>query len=111
MEGTGPVADGTGQTEVGLKPWEQDALEALQWDWDTAYLIGHDDEHGWFAGRLDKIGDLITADDPDALRREIAENYATKPVPREPLRREAAQPAGRALGTDPGELLAGSAEL
>jgi hypothetical protein len=111
MEGTGSVADGTGQTEVGLKPWEQDALEALRWDWDTAYLIDHDEENGWHAARKDKIGELITADDPDALRREIAGNYAMKPVPREPLRRKAPQTAGRALGTEPGELLTGSAEL
>jgi hypothetical protein len=110
MEGTGPVADGTGQTEVGLKPWEQDALEALRWDWDTAYMIGHDDEHGWFAGRLDKIGDLITADDPDALRREIAADYALKPVPRGPAARGGRGGGKLVLGADPGALLTGIAE-
>ena len=88
-----------------------DALEALRWDWDTAYMIGHDEEHGWYAARKDKIGELITADDPDALRREIAENYAMKPVPREPLRRKGAQTVVPVLGTEPGEVLTGSPEL
>jgi hypothetical protein len=64
------------QSEGGLPGWEEKALEALRWDWDTAYMIDHDDEHGWYAGRRDRIGELITADDPDALRRKIAENYA-----------------------------------
>ena len=98
------------QDECGLSAWEAHALEALRWDWDTAYLIGHDDEHGWYAGRRDKIGALITAHDPDSLRREIAANYALKPVPREPRPRREIQTAGRVLGAEPGELLTGSAE-
>jgi hypothetical protein len=69
------------QSEGVLPGGEEKALEALRWDWDTAYLIGYDEEHGWYAGRRDRIGELITADDPDALRRKIAENYAIKPVP------------------------------
>lgn len=98
------------QSEDGLPGWEEKALEALRWDWDTAYVIGHDDEHGWYAGRRDRIGELITADDPDALRRKIAENYAIKPVPREPRRRTETLTPGRVLGTDPGELITQSAE-
>jgi hypothetical protein len=92
-----------------LRPWEEQALEALQWDWDTAYLIGHDDKHGWYAGRRDKIGDLITTADPDALRREIAKDYAVRPVPREP-RRGQADGGTRVLGADAGDLLTESAE-
>lgn len=74
---------------------EAQALETLRWDWDSAYMIGHDDERGWWAARRDKIGDLVVADDPDSLRREIAENYALKPVPREAQTR-ASPDSGRA---------------
>jgi hypothetical protein len=98
------------QGEGGPLGREEKALEALRWDWDTAYVIGHDDEHGWYDGRRDRIGELITADDPDALRRKIAENYAIKPVPREPRRRTETRTPGRVLGTDPGELMTRSAE-
>ena len=98
------------QSEGGLPGWEKKALEALRWDWDTAYVIGYDDEHGWYAGRRDRIGELITADDPDALRRKIGENYAIKPVPREPRRRTETLTPGRVLGTDPGELMTRSTE-
>lgn len=96
---TGDPGAGQGSS---LRPWEEQALKALRWDWDTAYLIGHDEEHGWYAGRRDKIGDLITAPDPDALRREIAGNYALKPVPREPRPRKATQAACRVPGADAG---------
>ena len=34
---------GTGQPRGGLKPWEQDALEAVNFGWGDAYLIGHDE--------------------------------------------------------------------
>jgi hypothetical protein len=61
-------ADGTDQAQGGLKPWDEAALEALRWDWDTAYLIGHDDKRGWWAARRDRIGGLLTAGSPDALR-------------------------------------------
>ncbi len=58
------------------------ALEALTWDWGEAYLIGHDDERGWWASRRDQIGDLLTAAGPDGLRRQIRADYALRPVPR-----------------------------
>lgn len=101
---------GAEESQRSLTIWEEKALEALRWDWDTAYIIGHDEEHGWFAGRRDKIGALITAEDPEALRREIAEDYALKPVPREPRPRGREAPAGRVLGAEPGELLTESPE-
>jgi len=97
-----------GRPQASLRPWEEAALEALRWDW--AYLIGHDDERGWWAARRDRIGALMTTDGPDELRREISEDYALKPVPREPHRRTRVQTARRVLGADPGELLTESAE-
>jgi hypothetical protein len=110
MEATGAVAGGTGQAEAGRPREEAEALDALRFGWGDAYLIGHDDERGWWAARRDKIGDLLTADAPDALRDAITENYAVKPVPREPAARDGV-PGGRpVLGADPGALMTGSAE-
>lgn len=62
---------------------EDHALEALRWDWGEAYLIGHGDEHGWWASRRDRIGALITAVGPDELRAQIRADYNIKPVPRD----------------------------
>jgi len=98
------------QDEERRPDWEQKALEALRWDWDTAYVIGRDDEHGWYAGRRDKIGELITDSDPDALRREIAQNYTLKPVPRKPGPRARAHRPALVLGAEAGELLTETAE-
>ena len=60
-----------------------DALEALRWDWGEAYLIGHDDERGWWAARRDRIGSLLTGADPEGLRAAIRADYALKRVPRD----------------------------
>jgi hypothetical protein len=89
---------------------EQEALEALRFGWGDAYLIGHDAERGYWAARRDSIGGLLTAPDPDGLRDEITEDYAVRPVPREPRRRAEALAPDSALGTDPGELLTECAE-
>jgi hypothetical protein len=58
-------------------------LAALQWNWGEAYLIGHDDEHGWWASRRDQIGALITESGPDELAAAIRADYTLKPVPRD----------------------------
>lgn len=60
---------------------EQD-LAALQWNWGEAYLIGYDDEHGWWASRRDQIGGLLTEAGPDELRAAIIADYDLKRVPR-----------------------------
>jgi hypothetical protein len=101
---------GAGQTQGSLKPWEQDALEAINFGWGDAYLIGHDDERGYWAARRDRIGGLLMAADADDLRQAISEDYALKPVPRELL--PDSRPDGREpiLGTDPGALLTGRGE-
>jgi len=100
---------GAGQPQSTLTPSERDALEAIRFGWDTAYRIGHDDEHGYWAARRDRIGGLLTAATPDELRQAITEDYAVKPVPREPARR--ARGDGEAvLGADPGALLTGRSE-
>ena len=93
-----------------LRPWEQDALDAVRFGWGDAYLIGHDEEHGYWAARRDRIGGLLIAIGPDELRQAIIEDYAVKPVPREPAARGGRDGGKALLGADPGALLSGTAE-
>jgi hypothetical protein len=76
---------GTGLPHGSLKPWEQNALEAVSFGWGDAYLIGHDDERGYWAARRDRIGSLLMAAGADELLQAISEDYALKPVPRQAL--------------------------
>jgi hypothetical protein len=78
---------------AGGQAGEQE-LAALQWNWGDAYLIGHDDEHGWWASRRDQIGALITEAGPDELAAAISVDYTCKPVPRDlpPVLPPAGQP-------------------
>jgi hypothetical protein len=55
------------------------ALDALRFDWGSAYEITGDGDQ-WRARRLDEIGGWIEATDPDALRNEIISDYTLKPV-------------------------------
>jgi hypothetical protein len=64
------------------KTADEHELAALQWNWGEAYLIGYDDDHGWWASRRDQIGGLITGDSPDELTAQIRADYELKPVPR-----------------------------
>lgn len=62
---------------------DKEALKELDFDWGEAYLIGHDDKRGWWAGRRDRVGHLLTAPGPDELRAAIRADYEAKPVPRD----------------------------
>jgi len=93
-----------------LPALDGEALDALKFGWGDAYLIGHDDERGWWAARRDRIGGPLTAADPDELRQAITEDYAVKPVPREPVARGNRDGGKPVLGADPGSLPTGSAE-
>jgi hypothetical protein len=77
------VGDGTEQAEDGLQAWEADALDALRLHWGgSAYEI---EASGglWRAKRRDGLGGWIEADSPDGLAYAIADDYATKAVPRD----------------------------
>jgi len=89
---------------------DEAALEALRFGWGDAYLIGHDDERGYWAARRDKIGGLLTAGNPDELRQAITDDYAIKPVPREPAALGGHDSGQPIFGADPGALLTRSAE-
>jgi hypothetical protein len=67
-------------------------LAALQWNWGNAYLIGCDDEHGWWASRRDQVGGLLTEAGPDELRAAIVADYDLKPVPRDFAGRDNGEP-------------------
>jgi hypothetical protein len=82
MAGPGSVADGTNQAQEELRPWDEAALEAIRFGWGDAYEIGHDDERGYWARRLDRIGVLILADSPDKVHEQVAADYAAKRVER-----------------------------
>jgi hypothetical protein len=62
---------------------DKDALDALEFDWGEAYMIGRDDERGWWAARRDRIGGYFTAPGSDELREAIRVDYDLKPVPRD----------------------------
>lgn len=100
--------DGTDQDE--LQPWYDEALKTLQWHWGAAYLIGHDDEHGWWAARRDQIGALLTGTGPDELWQAITADYMLRPVPREPLADGDPDDGAPVRVCDPGALLSGSAD-
>jgi hypothetical protein len=59
---------------------DEQALEALEHDFGAAYMLGYDDDRGWWAARRDQIGGLLTEGTPEALRAEIEEDHGMKPV-------------------------------
>jgi hypothetical protein len=59
---------------------EEQALEALEHDFGAAYMLGYDDERGWWAARRDQIGGYLAEDTPEELRAAIEEDHDMKPV-------------------------------
>jgi hypothetical protein len=55
------------------------ALDALRYDWGSAYEIEGDTDH-WRARRRDGLGGWIDAESPGDLRNQIFSDYALKPV-------------------------------
>jgi hypothetical protein len=69
-----------GDTEAVLQPAAagtavERALEALRLDWGNQYLIGYDEDHGWWASRHGRVGGLLEGTGPDELRAAIAADY------------------------------------
>jgi hypothetical protein len=102
---------GRADDESAPRPQDGQELEALRFGWGDAYLIDFGVVRGYWAARRDKIGGLLTAANPDELRQAITDDYAVKPVPREPAARGARDSGKPVLGADPGTLMAGGAEL
>ena len=68
-----------------LEHADQPALVALEWDWDSAYLIEHYsdvDPEEWVALRRD-TGERLSAPTADGLRKLIEDDYRAAPVPRD----------------------------
>lgn len=56
----------------------EDQLDALRWNWGSAYEIETDGDT-WKARRRDGMEGWITAPDPDTLRNAIVSDYTLKP--------------------------------
>ena len=80
----GTAQDGTGHDDAAALAGGalDDALAALWFDWDSAYLIEVSGDGKWRAKRRDGLGGWMTAAGPDELRPMIREDYEMKPVPR-----------------------------
>lgn len=63
------AAGGTGTEETAK------ALDVLRLLWEDEYLVGHDDEHGWWASRRGVVGHIITANSPDELGQMIGDDF------------------------------------
>jgi hypothetical protein len=72
--------------EAGPPLGTEAALEALRWNWGTAYDIGCNEADGWHARRRDGKGRLITTDWPGELRSQIVADYTFRAVPWEARR-------------------------
>jgi hypothetical protein len=52
-------------------------LDVLWLLWEDEYLIGCNDEHGWWASRRGVVGHIMTADSPEELGRMIGDDSGT----------------------------------
>jgi hypothetical protein len=50
-------------------------LGVLRLLWDDEYLIGHNDEHGWWASRRGVIGHILTASSPEELGQMLGDDF------------------------------------
>lgn len=60
------------QAAAGMTPGEEQALGVLRALWEPEYLVGYDEEHGWWASRAGVTGHLLVAPGPEELSRELA---------------------------------------
>jgi hypothetical protein len=57
------------------KTSDEQALDVLRLLWAEAYLIGHDDEHGWWAARRGVTGHILTANTPEELGQALGDDF------------------------------------
>jgi hypothetical protein len=74
MDLTRETAAGAGSGETAMN-----ALDALRWNWGSAYEI-ETDGGTWRARRLDRLGGWMEAGSAEELRSQIVSDYMTKPV-------------------------------
>ena len=77
-DAAGPASASTPRTSA-----EQDMLAELESRWGEAYIIGHDEERGWWAARRGSIGRFFTAPGPGELQEAIAGDCQAGPGPRD----------------------------
>ena len=70
MSEAAPQAEsGTGTEDIAK------VLDVLRLLWNGEYLIGHDDEHGWWASRRGVVGHILTASSPEELGQLIGHDF------------------------------------
>ena len=57
---------------------EEQALEALRLDYGSDWVIGHSEQHGWYAASRDPVGAYRAEDTPDELRAAMAADCAPR---------------------------------
>lgn len=68
------------QAAGGMSPEDiAKMLDVLWLLWADEYLIGYDDERGWWAARRGVTGHLMTADSPESLGQMIGDDFGPGP--------------------------------
>jgi hypothetical protein len=57
------------------KTFDEQALETLGAAWGDLYLLGYDDDHGWWSSRRGRVGGYLAEDTPDELSRAITDDF------------------------------------
>jgi hypothetical protein len=63
------AAGGTGTEDIAK------VLDVLLLLWEDEYLIGHNDDLGWWASRRGAVGHIITANSPEELGQMIGDDF------------------------------------
>lgn len=72
MDQAAPQAAGGMSTEDTAK-----ALDVLRLLCEDEYLVGFDDDHGWWASRRGAIGHIMTANSPDELGQMLGDDFGS----------------------------------
>lgn len=72
MDQAAPQAAGSMSAEDIAK-----VLDALRPLWEDEYLVGFDDDHGWWASRLGVIGHIMTANSPEELGQMLGDDFGS----------------------------------
>jgi hypothetical protein len=72
MDQAAPQAAGGMSAEDTAK-----VLDVLRLLWEDEYLVGFDDDHGWWASRRGAIGHIMIANSPDELGQMLGDDFGS----------------------------------
>jgi hypothetical protein len=72
MDRAAPRAAGGMSAEEAAK-----VLDVLRLLWEDEYLVGFDDDHGWWASRRSSIGHIMTANSPEELGQMLGDDFGS----------------------------------